>query len=132
MGTGRQYPHPGHVHCKRATLIGLISIWLVSVNAQGLRSKAHRMRLAHDPQYLSVNVCCVQQTQFSTCNSESKVLYSAYSCLCRSGRQALHAGYCHKGYYHKALRLIGVCVPSDHVEQPDLFWWIKLFLMTSQ
>lgn len=39
------------------------------------------VRLAHDLQCLWVNVCCIQQTWFSTCNSEyilSKVLYSTY------------------------------------------------------
>lgn len=32
---------------------------------------------------------------------------------------------------NKSLHIIRVYVPSDHSEQPDLFWWTKPLLMIS-
>ncbi len=64
-----------------------MALWLATLNVRGLRSESRRARLSRDLQRLGVNVCCVQETRFSSHDyedilSKGFALYSA----CFDGR----------------------------------------------
>lgn len=87
-GIGRRCPRPELVQYRRAALIGLImALWLACLNALSLWSNSRIVMLSRELQRHGMNVCCIQETRFSTRDQES-IRFSVFALhsTCFDGR----------------------------------------------